>query len=259
MEMRSKSGLLRGREFAMKDLYSFHTDENNRDEYYQKMAIAYKKIFNRVGIGDKTYFTLAGGGTFSKYSHEFQTLTSAGEDIIHICEKCHIAINNEIIDEQKVCPECGNKNLEKEKAVEVGNIFKLKNKFAEDFDLKFKNKNSNDELVVMGCYGIGLGRLMGIIVEIFHDEKGIIWPENVAPFKIHLLNLAVNNKQLTAFADKIYNNLQKANVEVLYDNRKETTIGEKFNDADLIGIPYRAVISEKNGNKIEIKKEVLKK
>ena len=111
----------------------------------------------------------------------------------------------------------------------------------------------------MGCYGIGLGRLMGIIVEIFHDEKGIIWPENVAPFKIHLLNLAVNNKQLTAFADKIYNNLQKANVEVLYDNRKETTIGEKFNDADLIGIPYRAVISEKNGNKIEIKKEVLKK
>ncbi len=259
MEMRSKSGLLRGREFAMKDLYSFHTDENNRDEYYQKMAIAYKKIFNRVGIGDKTYFTLAGGGTFSKYSHEFQTLTSAGEDIIHICEKCHIAINNEIIDEQKVCPECGNKNLEKEKAVEVGNIFKLKNKFAEDFDLKFKNKNSNDELVVMGCYGIGLGRLMGTIVEIFHDEKGIIWPESVAPFKIHLLNLAVNNKKLTAFADKIYNNLQKSGVEVLYDDRKESTIGEKFNDADLIGIPYRAVISEKNGNKIEIKKRDSKK
>lgn len=259
MEMRSKSGLLRGREFAMKDLYSFHIDENDRDKYYQIMVNAYRKIFNRVGIGDKTYFTLARGGTFSKYSHEFQTLTPAGEDIINICEKCHIAINDEIINEQKICMECGNKNLKKEKTVEVGNIFKLKNKFAEDFDLKFKNKNGGEELVVMGCYGIGLGRLIGTIVEIFHDEKGIIWPENVAPFKIHLLNLAVNNKKLMLFADKIYNSLQKANVEVLYDDRKEATIGEKFNDADLIGIPYRAVISEKNGNKIEIKKRDSKK
>lgn len=259
MELRSKSGLLRGREFAMKDLYSFHIDENDCDKYYQKMVSVYKKVFNRAEIGKKTYFTLAGGGTFSKYSHEFQTLTSAGEDIIYICEKCKIAINKEIIAEQSFCPQCGNKNLKEEKSVEVGNIFKLKTKFAEDFDLKFKNKNGGEELVIMGCYGIGLGRLMGTIIEIFHDEKGIIWPEAVAPFKIHLLNLAVNNKKLTAFADKIYNNLQKLEVEVLYDDRKESTIGEKFNDADLIGIPYRAVISEKNRNKIEIKKRDSKK
>jgi prolyl-tRNA synthetase len=253
-EKRAKSGLLRGREFFMKDLYSFHRDENDLDKYYEKVGKSYEKIFKAVGLGDLTYLTFASGGTFSKYSHEFQTLTPAGEDIIYICEKCKIAVNKEIINEQNVCPQCGNKNLKEEKAIEAGNIFKLKTKYSAPFNLKYKNEKGELRDVVMGCYGIGLNRLMGTVVEIYHDEKGIVWPESVAPFKAHLLGLTVKNSKLKAFAGKVYNSLQKNGVEVLYDDREDASAGEKFGDADLIGIPYRAVISEKTGNKIEVKK-----
>lgn len=248
MELRAKSGLLRGREFLMKDLYSFHGSEEDRDRYYNVMIDAYKKIFDRAGIGEKTYFTFAPGGTFSKYSDEFQTITSAGEDIIHICDKCHIAINNELINEQKECPKCGGSDFRKEKAVEVGNIFKLKSKFAEDFNLKFKDKDGNEKFVIMGCYGIGLGRLLGAIAEINHDEKGLIWPESVSPFKVHLIEIRESAKE-------IYKDLQKAGIEALYDDRDDATAGEKFADADLLGIPYRAVVSEKTvaQGKIELK------
>lgn len=257
-EKRAKSGLLRGREFFMKDLYSFHKDEADLDKYYEKVQKSYEKIFKAVGLEKLTYLTFASGGTFSKYSHEFQTLISAGEDIIFICNNCKIAVNKEIIGKQTPlvgeCPQCGNKNLKEEKAVEVGNIFKLKTKYSAPFNLKYKNEKGELRGVIMGCYGIGLNRLMGTIVEIFHDEKGIIWPESVAPFRAHLLELTAKNSKLKAFVDKIYNSLQKAGVEVLYDNRKDVTIGEKFADADLIGIPYRLVISEKTGEKIEVKK-----
>jgi prolyl-tRNA synthetase len=250
-EKRAKSGLLRGREFFMKDLYSFHRDENDLDKYYEKVGKSYEKIFKTVGLGGLTYLTFASGGTFSKYSHEFQTLTPAGEDIIYICEKCKIAVNKEIINEQNVCPQCGSKNLKEEKAIEAGNIFKLKTKYSAPFNLKYKNEKGELRDVVMGCYGIGLNRLMGAVVEIYHDEKGIIWPESVAPFKVHLLNLS-DKRQATS--DKVYRTLQKNGVEVLYDDREDASAGEKFGDADLIGIPYRAVISEKTGDKIEVKK-----
>ena len=267
-EKRAKSGLLRGREFFMKDLYSFHKDEKDLDVYYEKAKKAYENVFKMVGIGNSTYLTFASGGTFSKHSHEFQTISSAGEDTIFLCEKCKVAINKEIILEQSSCPNCGNKNLKEEKAVEVGNIFKLKTKYSEPFDLKYRDEKGEEKAVIMGCYGIGLNRLMGAIVEIYNDKDGIIWPESVAPFKAHLLNLSKNKK----FADKIYQDLsaygrstagrQKTGVEVLYDDRNEATPGEKFADADLIGIPYRLVISEKThskssgqaGDKIEVKK-----
>lgn len=249
MELRAKSGLLRGREFLMKDLYSFHADEEDRDKYYDKIIEVYKIIFDRVGIGEKTYLTLAPGGTFSRYSHEFQTITEAGEDIIHICGTCRIAINDEIIKEQKYCPKCGKNKFQKEKAVETGNIFKLKSKFAEDFDLKFRDKDGTEKFVSTGCYGLGFGRLMGVVVEVNNDTRGIIWPESIAPFQVHLLSLGENKK-----AKEIYNNLKKQGIEVLYDDREEATAGEKFADADLIGIPYRLVISEKTGDKIEIKR-----
>ena len=262
-EKRVKSGLLRGREFFMKDLYSFHKDEKDLDEYYEKAKKAYENVFKRVGIGASTYLTFASGGTFSKYSHEFQTITSAGEDTIFLCEKCGIAVNKEIISEQNSCPQCGNKNLKEEKAVEVGNIFKLKTKYSEPFDLKYRDEEGREKDVIMGCYGIGLNRLMGAIVELFHDKNGIIWPEAMAPFKAHLINLSKSVK-LKKFADQIYQDLsaygrstadgQQAGVEVLYDDRKEATPGEKFADADLIGIPFRLVISEKTGDKIEVKK-----
>lgn len=247
-EKRVKSGILRAREFIMKDLYSFHSDEKDLDGYYEKMKTCYKNIFDKCGIGDKTYITFASGGSFSKYSHEFQAITDAGEDTIFVCDKCRTAINKEIIKEQSACPECGSKNLEEKKAIEVGNIFPLKTKYSEPFGLKFTDKDGHLKNVIMGCYGIGLGRLMGAVAEINYDEKGLIWPESITPFKIHLIELK------GASAKDIYDDLIKAGAEVLYDDREDASAGEKFADADLIGIPYRVVVSEKTKDKIEIKK-----
>ena len=251
-ETRVKSGLLRGREFIMKDLYSFHATEGDLDNYYEKVKKSYYKIFERSGIGQSTFLTFASGGTFSKYSHEFQTLTSAGEDEIYFCGKCGTAVNREIINEQNFCPECRNKKLKKEKAVEVGNIFKLKTKYSEPFGLKFKNEQGEEKDVYIGCYGIGLGRLLGTIVEVFHDKRGIIWPESVTPFVLHLLGL--EREKDREKSEKIYRALQKQGVEILYDDRANLSAGQKFADADLIGIPWRAVTSEKTGDKIELKK-----
>lgn len=247
-EKRVKSGILRGREFIMKDLYSFHTDEEDMNKYYEKMKTRYKNIFDRCGIGEKTFITFASGGSFSKYSHEFQAITEAGEDKIFLCEKCEIAINSEIIEEQKTCPECNNPELKETKAIEVGNIFPLKTKYSAPFGLKFTDKYGLQKDVVMGCYGIGLTRLLGAIAEINHDEKGLIWPESVAPFKVHLIEIRESAKE-------IYKDLQKAGIEVLYDDRDDATAGEKFADADLLGIPYRIVVSEKTiaQGKIELK------
>ena len=246
-EKRVKSGILRGREFIMKDLYSFHADEKDMNKYYEKMKTHYKNIFDKCGIGEKTYITFASGGSFSKYSHEYQTITEAGEDKIFLCEKCKIAINSEL--NQNVCPECGNKDLKEKKAIEVGNIFPLKTKYSEPFGLKFTDKDGSQKDIIMGCYGIGLSRLMGAIAEINHDKKGIIWPESVAPFKVHLIEIGESAKEF-------YKDLQKANIEVLYDEREDVTAGEKFADADLIGIPYRIVVSEKTmkDKKVELKR-----
>jgi len=252
-EARAKSGLLRGKEFLMKDLYSFHRDEKDLDEYYDKVTVSYKKIFKKVGLDKDTYLTFASGGTFSKYSHEFQTITPYGEDKIHLCEKCGLAVNNEIINEQDSCPQCGNRKLKEEKGSEVGNIFKLKNRYSQPFNLKYKDEKGEEKEVLMGCYGIGISRLMGVIAETYNDEKGIIWPESVAPFQIHLLHIG-NSPASLKFADKVYQVLQKSCIKVLYDDRKSATAGEKFSDSDLIGIPWRAVVSEKTGDKIEIKK-----
>lgn len=244
-EPRAKSGLLRTREFIMKDLYSFHTDEKDLDKYYEIAQKSYFKLFKRLGLN--TILTYASGGTFSKYSHEFQVITPAGEDEIHLCEKCNVAVNKEIIKEQKVCPECGNKNLITKKAIEVGNIFKLKTKFSDAFKLNFTDKDGKDRPVIMGCYGIGLGRVMGAIVEVNHDDIGIIWPKEVAPFSVQLI-------ELKASAEKIYDKLNKSGIEVLYDDR-DTSPGQKFADADLIGCPVRIVVSERTLEKdsVEVK------
>jgi len=285
-EKRAKSGLLRGREFLMKDLYSFHRDENELDKYYEKVKAAYFRIFKRVGLGKLTVLTFASGGTFSKYSHEFQTLSPVGEDKIYLCEKCQVAINQEIIHAKSAppptasamqtrpyeyissCPKCGNKNLKKERAIEVGNIFKLKTKYSSPFNLKYRDEKGEEKEVIMGCYGIGLTRLMGTIVEVYHDDKGIIWPKSVAPYQVHLINLGKFDKT-KKFADKIYHSLsaygrstvgrQKNNIEILYDDRQEVSAGEKLIEADLIGIPYRLIVSEKTGKRIEIKKRNEKK
>jgi prolyl-tRNA synthetase len=247
-EKRAKSGVLRGREFFMKDFYSFHADEEDLEKFYGIMAEAYKRIFDSVGIGDKTHFTFASGGTFSKYSHEFQTVTSAGEDIIHICESCGTAVNEEVLEDVgHACPQCSSKELKAEKAIEVGNIFKMKDKYSAPFELKFKDADGVEKNVLMGCYGIGINRLVGAIVEVSHDDKGMIWPESVAPFKYHLL------EQNPGEAEKIYARLVAEGEEVLYDDR-DVSLGQKFQDADLMGIPIRLLVSSRTGEKVEVKK-----
>lgn len=250
MELRAKSGILRGREFLMKDLYSFHMTQNDLDAYYEKAKAAYKIIFERSGIGEKTFVAFASGGSFSKYSHEFQTLTEAGEDTIYICKKCTLAINKEIKPETPQCPDCHGTDFREEKAVEVGNIFKLGTKYSAPFNLAVDNSQGEKIMLLMGCYGIGLQRLMGTIVEINSDAKGIIWPESVAPFHVHLLSFGKDKE-----AEKIYQKLQRQGVEVLYDDR-DVSAGEKFADSDLIGIPNRVVVSEKSmkGGGLEFKK-----
>ncbi len=246
MELRAKSGILRGREFLMKDLYSFHRDEADLARYYEIMKASYKTIFNRVGIGGETYLTFASGGSFSKYSHEFQTVAAEGEDTIHICDKCRLAINDGIFGEQKVCPQCGNSHLRKEKAVEVGNIFELKTKYSKPFDFCYKDEKGEKKDVIMGCYGIGLGRLMGTVVEVLSDEKGLVWPDAIAPFSVHLIEISDAAKVVREEAKNFYDCLMDAGVEVLYDDRPDKSAGEKFADADLLGIPFRVVISEKS-------------
>lgn len=245
MELRAKSGILRGREFIMKDFYSFHRNEEDLAAYYEVMKKAYERVFAAVGIGPKTYLTYASGGSFSKYSHEFQMLTDVGEDIIFICEKCRIAINKEIKEDQSNCPSCGNTDLREEKSIEVGNIFELKTKFSGAFEVTYKDEEGKPQPVQMGCYGIGLGRVMGSVVEAYADEKGIVWPEAIAPFRVHLLNLSADDEGVSAAALSLYDELTAKNIEVLYDDRSGVSAGEKFKDSDLLGIPHRVVISKK--------------
>ncbi|MBI4407640.1 MAG: hypothetical protein HY565_04040 [Candidatus Kerfeldbacteria bacterium] len=247
-ELRPKSGILRGREFLMKDMYSFHATVEDLDAYYERVTAAYLRVFTRLGLQDVTYLTYASGGVFSKYSHEFQTVTPAGEDTIYICDGCRLAINHEIRHETPHCPSCGKDQFTTAKAIEVGNIFKLMTKFSEPFGLGFTDASGARLPVIMGCYGMGLTRLLGTIVEIDHDEKGIIWPEAVAPYRVHLLNLSKDSVQ----ADAAYASLQAAGVSVLYDDRLVSP-GVKLGDADLLGLPQRVVISQKTGTNVEVK------
>ncbi len=260
-EMRAKSGILRAREYYWKALYSFSKDEQEHNRFYEKMKDVYKNIFKQVGLGGKTYLTFALGGSFSKYSHEFQTLCKAGEDIIYLDKQKNIAINKNVYT-GKIIKELGLKkeNLIEEKAIEVGNIFSLGYKFSKPLGLKYKDKNGQKKFVYMGSYGIGLTRLMGTIVETYNDNNGILWPKEVAPFQIHLI-LIGNNVKIKKMASKLYQDLLKKGVEILYDDREDKSPGEKFSEADLIGIPIRLVISERTLKQgcVEIKKRSEKK
>ncbi len=256
-EMRATGGLLRGREFVMKDMYSFHADESSLDAYYDKVRDAYFRIFGRCGLGGKTFLTSASGGTFSKYSHEFQTVAESGEDVIFICEKCGLAINREIKNETPRCPACRSGDFKEAKAIEVGNIFKLGTKYSEPFGMAYRAASGEEKPVIMGCYGIGPTRIMGTVAEVSNDEKGIVWPAEIAPFDIHLLTILGQNDKMNSQIKKAAEGLCRkfsAKAEVLYDDR-EKSVGEKFAEADLIGIPLRAVVSEKTlaKNSVEIK------
>lgn len=264
-EPRARSGLLRGREFDMKDLYSFHTNEDDFKRYYEKVKKSYLKILKRCGLN--TIITEASGAGFVKgFTHEFQVLAKGGEDTIIYCDKYHFSQNKEITKFKAGdrCPIC-KKRLKKGKSIEVGNIFPLGTKYSKAMKAYFIDKNGKRKLMIMGCYGLGPSRLMGAIVEIHHDEKGIIWPPQVSPFDLHLLALESGKEKIREkvkkVSEKLYQDLQKKGLEVLYDDRTEKTAGEKFAEADLIGIPIRLVVSERTlkQNCVELKKRNEKK
>lgn len=242
-ELRAKSGIMRGREFVMKDLYTYTTSETEHKRIYDAITASYLNIFNKVGIGNRTYLTFASGGAFTQFSHEFQTVLDAGEDTIYIDKKKKIAVNKEVLDD-KVLEELGlNKDdLEERASAEVGNIFSFGGVKSEQLGLNMKDESGESRPVILGSYGIGITRLMGVIVETLSDENGIVWPREVAPFQVHLLSLSEKAEE---FANEVYGNLTSRGIEVLYDDR-DLRAGEKFADSDLIGIPVRIVIGEKS-------------
>lgn len=266
-ELRAKSGILRGREFFMKDMYSFHETQEDFDRFYVIVKEAYLKIYQRLGLVAKV--TEASGGSFSKkISYEFMVITDAGEDDILYCQSCDFCVNTEIakVKEGDSCPRCQKDTLQKARASEAGNVFDLGQKYGKDFDLSFAGRDGSKQYPIMGCFGIGISRNMGIIVEKHHDDKGIIWPESVAPFAVHLVGLNLDNIEVKKQAEHVYHQLEKAGIDVLYDDRETAGPGEKFADADLIGIPVRLVVSLKTlqqssgqaGDKIEWKKRIEK-
>ena len=254
-ELRSKSGIMRGREFYWKALYSFSKDKNEHDLFYETMKTAYHNVFRRVGIGDQTYLTFASGGTFAKYSHEFQAVSDAGEDIIYVDESKNIAINEEVLSDEVLADIGLNRSeLVQKKSIEVGNIFSLAHKFSEPFGLAYTDKDGATVPVFMGSYGIGITRLMGTIVEMLSDDKGIVWPEAIAPYKVYLVSIG---EQGAVEAERLYDELTARGVEVLFDDRDERP-GTKFADAELMGIPYRLTVSDRlvEQNKLELTKRL---
>lgn len=243
-EVRSKSGIMRGREFYWKALYSFSKDQSEHDIFYNRIKEAYIRIYDRVGLGKITYVTFASGGTFSKYSHEFQTISEAGEDTIYVDESRVVAVNKEVFtDEVLLDLGLSQDSLVEKKAIEVGNIFSLGFKFSEPFGLTYKNEQGEDIPVFMGSYGIGMTRLMGTVVETLSDEKGIVWPDSIAPFRIHLIGLGEDGLNE---AEAVYRNMTTKGIEVFFDDRADVSAGEKFADADLLGMPMRIVISKRS-------------
>jgi len=258
-EPRPRSGLLRGREFLMKDLYSFHATPEDFKRYYEVAKKSYSKFFKRCGL--KTIITEATGSGFTKeYTHEFQVLAPGGEDVIVFCPQGDFAQNKEIakVKAGDSCPSSKDR-LKEAKSIEVGNTFPLGTKYSEDMEAFFTDREGRKKPVIMGSYGIGISRVMGAIVEVHHDKMGIIWPKEVSPFQVHLIEILSGGRgseKIRKVIQRIYQDLQKSNIEVLYDDRKDKTAGEKFAEADLIGIPYRLVVSEKTLRKkcVEIKK-----
>ncbi len=243
-ELRAKSGIMRGKEFLMKDLYSFSKDEAEHTMFYDKARAAYLKVFQRLGVGDQTYVTFASGGIFSEFSEEFQTISEAGEDMVYIDEEKRIAVNKEIINQQ-VLDKLGlnQADLIEKKAIEVGNIFHLGTRFSEQLGLLYTDETGARKPVVMGSYGIGPTRLMGVIVEVLADEKGLVWPESVAPFSYHLVSLGKPGDEISKTADALYEDLIKKGASVLYDDR-DLRAGEKFAESDLLGLPKRIVVGK---------------
>lgn len=240
-ELRAKSGIMRGREFIMKDMYSIHASKEDLEAYYQAVIEAYKRCYHRFGLGDDTYVTFASGGAFTKFSHEFQTICAAGEDYIYLHRGRDLAINEEVVDEAVRELGIDKSELERVKTAEVGNIFNFGTQKSEEMGLVFTGEDGRQHHAYMGSYGIGITRVMGVIVEKFADDKGLVWPEEVAPARVHLVQIG---KESVAAADELYDTLQQAGISVLYDDRAARP-GEKFADAELLGMPTRVTVSDR--------------
>jgi prolyl-tRNA synthetase len=239
-ELRSKSGVMRGREFVMKDMYSIHTTQEDMDAYYDRVIEAYKRVFDRLGIGSKTFVTFASGGAFTKFSHEFQTICEAGEDTLYVNDEQTIAVNEEVLDDATKEIGIDKATLKPMVSAEVGNIFKFGTEKSEKMDFTFTDKDGTQKPLYVASYGIGVTRVMGVIAEMMSDEKGLIWHTNIAPFHVYLATIGkVENE-----AETLYKTLTENDIEVLYDDRDERP-GAKFADAELMGIPYRIVLSER--------------
>lgn len=241
-ELRAKSGIMRGREFVMKDMYSLHASAEDLDEYYNSVIEAYKRVYDRLGIGKDTYVTFASGGAFTKFSHEFQTICDAGEDILYVHREKNIAVNEEVLDDAVAELGINKDELEQVKSAEVGNIFNFGTEKAEQMGIHFTNKDGKQQPIYLASYGIGITRAMGVIVEKFADDKGIVWPESVAPAKVYLVR--IGGDEATGHADALYAELTGKGIEVLYDDRDERP-GAKFADSELMGIPYRVTVSDR--------------
>jgi len=239
-ELRAKSGIMRGREFVMKDLYSLHASQEDMDSYYNLVIGAYEKCFERFGIGDSTFMTFASGGAFTKFSHEFQTICDAGEDVLYINDDQTIAVNEEVLDDATQEIGVDKSSLTPVKSAEVGNIFKFGTEKSEKMKITFTDKNGKEQYAYLASYGIGITRVMGVIVEKLSDENGLVWPENIAPARVHLISIGADEE-----AGKLYQDLRDKDISVLYDDR-DARAGEKFADADLIGVPHRVVVSNKS-------------
>ena len=239
-ELRAKSGIMRGREFIMKDMYSFHATKEDLDAYYEKTIEAYKRVYDRLGIGNDTYVTFASGGAFTKFSHEFQTICDAGEDVIYLHRGKNIAVNEEVIDEAVAELGISRDELEPVKTAEVGNIFNFGTQKTDEMGLYYTDQGGKQQSLYIGSYGIGITRVMGVVAEKLSDEKGLIWPESIAPYKVYLVSIGDSAGQ----ADELYEALKKAGLTVLFDDRNERP-GAKFADAELIGLPHRVTISER--------------
>ncbi len=254
-ELRSKSGIMRGREFLMKDMYSWHANQEDFDKFYAKAKVAYMNVYRRLGLVAKA--TEASGGAFTeKVSYEFEVLTDAGEAPVLYCTKCDYCVNVDDIKTYKLgdnCPICGKDKLQSAMASEVGNVFDLGTKYTKAFDLTISDDEGKKVYPIMGCYGIGITRTMGVIVEKFNDERGILWPASIAPYTVHLASLNTNDESVIKRADEVYEQLTKAGIEVLYDDRTDVGAGQKLAEADMIGCPIRAVVSTKTGEQVEVK------
>lgn len=257
-ELRAKSGILRGREFVMKDMYSFARTQAEHDELYERAATAYTRVYERLGIGELTYRTAADGGYFTeRFSDEYQTLSEIGEDTVYVDEAKKLAINKEICTDENLAKlGLEKENLVEKKAVEVGNIFPLESKYSDALGLYYTDENGERQSVIMGCYGIGVSRVMGVLAEHFADDRGLVWPENIAPAQVYLINLG-DDGEVIREANELYEALIKRGIEVIWDDR-DVRAGEKFADADLMGIPHRVVISQKlvNGDLYEYKSRI---